>query len=139
MPAPCSLTFPFRVRYADTDQMGTYYNARALEWFEMARAEIFRAEGLSIPALEAEDCYLPVVEAFVRYRGPAVYDDALSMEIEVWRVGNVRLRCCNRVRHVSDGRNVCEGYTLHAAVTRAMKPRRLPPLFDTLAPFPKRS
>ena len=27
----------FRVRYSETDQMGTFYNSRALEWFECGR------------------------------------------------------------------------------------------------------
>ena len=33
----------FRIRYSDIDQMGTYYNARVLEWFEWGRTELCRA------------------------------------------------------------------------------------------------
>ena len=29
-----------RVRYSETDQMGTFYNSRALEWFERGRTEL---------------------------------------------------------------------------------------------------
>ena len=32
-----------RVRYSETDQMGTFYNSRALEWFECGRTELMRA------------------------------------------------------------------------------------------------
>jgi acyl-CoA thioester hydrolase len=31
-----------RVRYSETDQMGTFYNSRALEWFECGRTELMR-------------------------------------------------------------------------------------------------
>ena len=34
--------FLFRVRYADTDQMGFAYYANFLRWFEVGRAELIR-------------------------------------------------------------------------------------------------
>ena len=44
-----------RVRYSETDQMGTFYNSRALEWFECGRTELMRRKlGMSYAALEAE-------------------------------------------------------------------------------------
>src|SRR5450755_816424 len=43
-----------RVRYSETDQMGTFYNSRALEWFECGRTELMRRNlGMSYAALEA--------------------------------------------------------------------------------------
>ncbi len=35
-------SFRFRVRSSETDQMGTFYNSRPLEWFEMGRTELLR-------------------------------------------------------------------------------------------------
>jgi len=32
-----------RVRYSETDQMGTFYHLRALEWFECGQTELMRA------------------------------------------------------------------------------------------------
>ena len=37
-----------RVRYSETDQMGTYYHSRALEWFEWGRSELLRL-GKNLP------------------------------------------------------------------------------------------
>ena len=34
-----------RVRYSETDQMGTFYNSRPLEWFECGRSEHSRQLG----------------------------------------------------------------------------------------------
>ena len=40
-----------RVRYSETDQMGTFYNSRALEWFECGRSELMRRKlGMSYPS-----------------------------------------------------------------------------------------
>ncbi len=42
-----------RVRYSETDQMGTFYNSRALEWFECGRTAMLREIGT--PYAEMED------------------------------------------------------------------------------------
>src|SRR5678815_438277 len=66
-----------RVLYVDTDQMGVVNNVHYLRWFEVGRAEWIRAIGRSYRDLEAEGLMLPVVEAHVRYRAPARYDDVV--------------------------------------------------------------
>ena len=49
-----------RVRYSETDQMGTFYNSRALEWFECGRTELMRNRlGMSYAALEEKGVFLP--------------------------------------------------------------------------------
>src|SRR5208283_2654005 len=69
-----------RVRYSETDQMGTFYNSRALEWFECGRTELMRRRlGMSYSALEEKGVFLPVVEAHVEYLGGARYDDLLEV------------------------------------------------------------
>ena len=61
-----------RVRYSETDQMGTFYNSRALEWFECGRTEWMRNRlGLSYAGLEARGVFLPLVEAHLEFRGGA--------------------------------------------------------------------
>ena len=51
----------FRVRYSETDQMGTFYNSRPLEWFECGRSELMRALGMPYTALEARGVHLPLI------------------------------------------------------------------------------
>lgn len=55
----------FRVRYSETDQMGTFYNSRPLEWFECGRTELLRAAGLAYAEMERRGVLLPVVESHV--------------------------------------------------------------------------
>ena len=82
-----------RVRYSETDQMGTFYNSRALEWFECGRSELMRRRlGMSYAALEEKGVFLPVVEAHVEYLGGARYDDLLEVSSIVGFQGRARLR-----------------------------------------------
>lgn len=118
--------FRYRVRYAETDQMGTFYNARALEWFEVGRSELSRAMGLAYAEWEARGVYLPLVESYVRYLGPASYDEELEMRVGVEADGRAKLRFHNEVWKVADGGSVCRGYTLHMVLGADRKPRRTP-------------
>ncbi|MBN2021883.1 MAG: acyl-CoA thioesterase [Pirellulales bacterium] len=115
----------FRVRYADTDQMGTYYNARALEWFEFGRNELLRALGRPYRQWEAQGLRLPVFEAHVRFLGPAAYDDLLTLTTSLAREGRAKLRFESRIEQADGGEAVCEGWTVHAVTDpggRAIRP-----------------
>jgi len=74
-------TVEITVRYAETDQMGLAYHANYLVWCDVARTQYLRERGASYRALEERGFRLAVVEAQVRYRSPARYDD------------RVRIRC----------------------------------------------
>jgi acyl-CoA thioester hydrolase len=119
-----------RVRYSETDQMGTFYNSRALEWFECGRSELMRRRlGMSYAALEDKGVYLPVVEAHLQYLGGARYDDLLEVSSEVELYGRARLRFEVRICHGGSGKPVVSGYTVHAFVDRQAKPLRPPGWF----------
>ena len=114
----------FRVRYCETDQMGTFSSARALEWFECGRTEWLRQAGLDYAAAERRGLLLPVVEAHVEYLGRARYDDRLRMTVTAGLTGRARMRFDIRIEH-ADGGPVARGYTVHAftdAAGRAIRP-----------------
>jgi acyl-CoA thioester hydrolase len=73
-------TVEFRVRYAETDQMGVVYYANYLVWCEVGRTEFIRAGGVSYAELERRGVGLAVAEANVRYHAPARYDDLVRVE-----------------------------------------------------------
>ena len=118
--------FEFRVRYAETDQMGTFYNARALEWFEVGRSELARARGLPYTEWERRGAFLPLVEAHVKYLGRAQYDDLLMMKVAVEPEGRTRLKFHNLIWQEGDGKPVVQGYTLHVVVDSRGRPQRKP-------------
>src|SRR5512137_639242 len=96
-----------RVRYSETDQMGTFYNSRALEWFECGRTELMRRRlGMSYAALEARGVFLPLVEAHLQFQGGARYDDLLEVASTVELSGRARLRFEVQVNHSQTGKPV---------------------------------
>lgn len=119
-------THQFRIRYAETDQMGTFYNARALEWFEVGRSELARSVGLPYTEWERRGAYLPLSEAYVKYQGRARYDDLLEMKITAKLAGLVRLRFDYTIHHMEGGAAVASGYTVHPIVNDQMRPMRVP-------------
>ena len=119
-----------RVRYSETDQMGTFYNSRALEWFECARTELMRRNlGMSYAELEKQGFFLPLVEAHLEYQGGARYDDLLDIASTVEVSGRARLRFEVQVSQHEGGRPVVKGYTVHAFTDQHAKPIRPPAWF----------
>jgi len=130
-------TIEFRVRYAETDQMGTYYNSRPLEWFEMGRSELLRSLGCPYTEMEQRGVRMPVSEAYVKFLGPAGYDDRLRVTSTLSMPGRARFRFDVQIERADDGRPVCRGYTVHVATDPTGKPIRPPQwLLDALGPPP---
>jgi len=115
-----------RVRYADTDQLGTYYNSRPLEWFEVGRTELLRAHGITYAQMETRGLCLPLVEAHVTYRGRARYDDLLKITARLTLAGKASLRFDMEIVQAVTGAPVAAGYTTHAMTDGAGKPIRCP-------------
>ena len=124
-----------RVAFADTDAMGVAWHGNYVRWFEMARTELMRPTELPYPALVGRGIHLPVIEALVRYRKPARYDDLLIVRIGRVHGSGVRLRIDYRID--CDGALIAEGHTEHAftdaggRVTRP--PRDVREIFDRLS------
>jgi acyl-CoA thioester hydrolase len=125
-----------RVRYAETDQMGIVYHANYLVWFEVGRVELMRSLGLDYKRLEVEEeCWIAVVEATVRYKAPARYDDELTIQTRVAGLRGPIVRFSYRIVRAEDGLLLCEGETVHVVVGRDMKRRPIPRRYaEVLAP-----
>ena len=99
-----------RVRYAETDQMGVVYHANYLVWFEVGRVELMRQRGIDYKRMEMEEgCGIAVVEATVRYKAPAKYDDELIIETRVLKARGPVVNFGYRILRVEDGMLLCEG------------------------------
>ena len=119
-----------RVRYSETDQMGTFYNSRALEWFECGRTELMRRNlGMSYADMEAQGAFLPLVEAHLEFLGGARYDDLLRVSSTAAFLGRVRLRFDVEIHNGPGGKLIVRGYTVHAFTDREGRPIRPPAWF----------
>ena len=131
---PISHTIRLRVRYGETDQMGTVYNARPLDWFECGRTELLRHLGMPYAELEEKGLFLPLIESHLEYLGRARYDDLLEVTTTLTFEGRARLRCTALVRHALSQKPVVRGYTIHAFADRTGRAIRPPDwLLDALA------
>ncbi len=119
-------TTEIRVRYSETDQMGTVYNSHFLVYFEVARTEYLRALGTAYRDLEEQGIYLAVVEAHCRYLGRASYDDVLEVTSWVDRLRPTRIDFRHHLRLKGPGDPVAEGHVVLACVDERGRPRRLP-------------
>jgi acyl-CoA thioester hydrolase len=125
------IALQIRVLYGDVDQMGIVYYANYLRYFEAGRGEFLRAHGRSYRDVEAEGLRLPVIEARVRYKAPARYDDLLRLETELTQTRGATFQFAYSVRR--EGVELVSGETLHACVNAQGKPTRVPPDLVALA------
>ncbi len=123
MPYTCQSRF--RVRYAETDQMGMVYYANYLVWMEVGRSDFCRECGFSYRDLEREEqAFLAVAEANCRYLAPARYEDEILVETEMTRLKSRMLEFSYRIR--CGATLLAEGRTVHVVIGSDGKTRSMP-------------
>jgi acyl-CoA thioester hydrolase len=129
-----------RVRYAETDQAGVVYHSNYLIWFEVGRVELCRDYGFNYRDMETEaDAYLPVIEASVRYRAPARYDDEVVVRTRVVELRSRLIGFTYEVLRASDGTLLAEGETRHVVMNREGRAKALPEKYAELMKKPKKT
>ncbi len=116
-----------RVLYVDTDQMGIVNNVHYLRWFEVGRAEWIRDRGYAYRDVEKSGIMLPLVEAHVRYRVPARYDDLIIVAAAPTRGSAASLTFSYALYRKTDRVLLAEGWTRHACTNLEGKVQRFPP------------
>jgi acyl-CoA thioester hydrolase len=125
---PASITaVELRVRYAETDQMGVAYHTHYLVWCEVARTDHMRQRGASYRELEEQGLRLAVVEAQVRYRLPARYDDLLRVRCWVREIASRRVSFGYAVDRPADGALLATAGTALIALDGSHRLSAIPP------------
>ncbi len=117
--------YQHRVTYAECTIGDHIYHSRYLDLMEAARGEFIRASGATVLEWQERDYIFPVIEAHLKYRFPARYDDVLTIEVWPSLVERVRLNFGHRILN-QDGKLVLEAETFHACTSRDEKPKRMP-------------
>lgn len=118
--------WPVRVYHEDTDGAGVVYYANYLRYFERARTEWLRALGFEQTDLAAQYGVVFVVRAInVEYHLPARFNDALSISVELARVGASQIRLTQRALR-GDETLVDAQVRLACVDAAAMKAVRMP-------------
>jgi acyl-CoA thioester hydrolase len=126
--APRHATPPFRVRYAETDQMGVVYHPNYLVWCEIGRTELMAALGVRYADVERGGVFLAVAEAAVRYSASARYDDLIRVETWIDRVQSRAITFGYEIQRVepAPAARLALATTKLIATTVAGVPRSLP-------------
>ena len=122
-----SVDLVFRTRYVETDQMGVVHHSNYLNWFEMGRTEYATYFGLPYSKIEEEGFLFIVVEANVRYRKPAFYDDELVVRTWCSELKPVTFKFCYELTRKGTGEVIAQGYTKHVNVSKeTRRPVKMP-------------
>jgi len=118
------VTLPIRVRYVECDPMGFAHHSRYAVWFEMARTEMLRQQGLSYADMERDGTYIVVVKLAVHYKKPARYDELVEVTATLKRSSGAKIIHEYEVRHEQE--LLCTGSTVLACIDREGRIMRVP-------------
>jgi acyl-CoA thioester hydrolase len=130
-----TFTHTHRVTYSECTIGNHVYYARYLDLLETARGEFFRTLGMTFQQLHDRGSVFPVVEAQLRYKGAARYDDVLRIEVWLRELERVRMNFGCRILNEA-GKLLVEANTLHVCASPDDKLKRLPEdLVEKLRPY----
>lgn len=122
-----SHTTSIRVRYADTDKMQFVYNGKYLEYFEVGRTELLRSCGLAYSQLEKIGYQLPLIEAGLKYKMPAYYDDVLLITAKISELYSAKVHIEYSIKRENTEDILVTGFTTHMFIREETKKPTKPP------------
>ncbi|HEY5662792.1 MAG TPA: thioesterase family protein [Ilumatobacter sp.] len=123
-PADYEFAHRLRVRFAETDAMGIVHHSRYLPMMEEARVAFLRHIGHPYQSIRDEGVEMNVLEAWVSYKMPLVFDDVVDVHVHLERVERASFQMGYLL--TVDGAVRATGVTAHGCVTPAGRPMRLP-------------
>ncbi|MBQ8975258.1 MAG: acyl-CoA thioesterase [Oscillospiraceae bacterium] len=124
------------VKYYETDQMGVAHHSNYVRWFEDARIDLLRRQGIDCQAMEDMGIIIPVTGYTCKNKSPARFGDELEIETTPKKFNGVRMEFSYTV-HISATGEICAcGETGHCFVDRSMTPlslkRSFPDVYERL-------
>jgi len=126
--------WPVRVYVEDTDAGGIVFYANYLKFFERARTEWVRSQGISLRSRLDEGISFVVHSLEMQYHQPAYLDDQLAISADLIRVARSYMVFRQQARRVEDDAVLASGEVKVACVQLPEgRPRRFPQdLMDVL-------
>lgn len=133
--APLQHDVEFRVRYAETDQMGVVYHTNYLIWCEVGRTDFIRARGMSYADMERAGVGLAVSDMSARFHSAARYDDLIRVSTTLADVRSRGITFDYVITRVDTGQRLVTARTALVSIDPAGRPVALPAtvrsLFET--------
>lgn len=139
-PASRTLELPhhdveFRVRYAETDQMGVVYHTNYLVWCEVGRTDFIRARGMSYADIERAGVGLAVSELSARFHAAARYDNLIRVRTTLAEIRSRSITFDYVISNAETGERFVTARTALVSIDRTGKlvalPRGVRALFET--------
>ena len=125
----------FRVRYAETDQMGVVYHTNYLVWCEVGRTDFIRARGMSYADIERTGVGLAVSELSARFHAAARYDNLIRVRTTLAEIRSRSITFDYVITNAETGERFVTARTALVSIDRAGKlvalPQRVRALFET--------
>jgi acyl-CoA thioester hydrolase len=116
----------FRVRYAESDQMGVVYHAHYLVWCEVGRTDYIRQCGMPYAEMERQGVSLAVADASLRYHAPARYDDLVRVETTLAAVRSRAITFEYLITNAETGERLVSARTVLVSIDPQGRPVALP-------------
>jgi acyl-CoA thioester hydrolase len=117
----------FRVRYAETDQMGVVYHTNYLIWCEMGRTDFIRRRGMSYADIERSGTLLAVADLSARFLGAARYEETIRVRTTLSRVQSRAIVFDYLISNAETGAMLVTASTTLVSVDAAGRPKSMPP------------
>jgi acyl-CoA thioester hydrolase len=127
VPPPSFHDVQFRVRYAETDQMGVVYHTNYLVWCEVGRTDFIRARGMSYADMERAGIGLAVSELSARFHGAARYDDMIRVRTSLADIRSRGITFDYTITQAETGARLVTARTALISIARSGRPTALPP------------
>lgn len=117
--------FTSRVYVEDTDLMGIVYHANYLCFFERARTEMLRDNGLYLTMMASYGTHFAIHDIHIRYLYPARLDDIVTIQTTCQRKKTCSL-IFNQTMSDQVGKILSEATVQVVCVNNDLKPKPLP-------------
>ena len=128
---PSKVETTFRVRYAETDQMGIVHHASYVVWLEEGRSNWMRVHGSSYAQFEREGLVLAVTDLNVRYKRSARYDQPVTVRCWVESVRSRQMQFNYEIVDPATGEIFVAASTKHVCLDRNGKLVNIPEKWQT--------
>jgi acyl-CoA thioester hydrolase len=125
MPLPPT-EIEFRVRYAETDQMGVVYHTNYLVWCEMGRTDFIRKRGMSYADIERGGTMLAVADLSARFHGAARYEQLIRVQTSLAEIQSRLIVFDYLVTNAETGQRLVTARTSLVSVDSTGRPRAMP-------------
>jgi acyl-CoA thioester hydrolase len=108
------LRHQLRARYAECDLQGVVFNSHYLVYFDTSLAAMWREAFDGYAGVLKRGLDVVVAEAQLRFRAPARFDEELTLEMSLTRLGETSITSAHRILRGDD--LIVEGMLRHVLV-----------------------